>query len=322
MVSTISWYGHNHIVHLMNTFDHSNMDCSIRIKSESKGLPSQSWWSLCWKPWCFPNRLHASRHLWDLHGLPAAKVLTKTHHNNFSLLTPAGLKCPPAALQLLSSCPSSWMWNPWRPRLSSNTVPHNFVSPSLWNIVDLDDNVYPEDGIDRGQERDDMNWKSKCLDTSLTRRECETLCLQGENVKNFSYKESGSCETLLLQGEDVKNFSNKEKMWDTSQYKERGTCAKGRFAPLHCCLRHSPTQQLKQLTFNLWRLLKCNNKLDFVNYAKLRLKVYEDMMMLKWCKDHILTENIWFVWSETSYSGDERRCHGCGTTNDDDEHWR
>ena len=49
------------------------------------------------------------------------------------------------------------MWNPWRPRLSSNTVPHNFVSPSLWNIVDLDDNVYPEDGIDRGQERDDMN---------------------------------------------------------------------------------------------------------------------------------------------------------------------
>ena len=104
------------------------------------------------------------------------------------------------------------MWNPWRPRPGSNTVPHNFVSPSLWNIVDLDDNVYPEDGIDRGQERDDMNWKSKCLDTSLTRRECETLCLQGENVKNFSYKESGSCETLLLQGEDVKNFSNKEKM--------------------------------------------------------------------------------------------------------------
>ena len=32
------------------------------------------------------------------------------------------------------------------------------------------------------------------------------------------------------------------------------------------------------------------------------------------CQDHILTENIWFVWSETSYSGDEMRCHGCGTT--------
>ena len=32
------------------------------------------------------------------------------------------------------------------------------------------------------------------------------------------------------------------------------------------------------------------------------------------CQDHILTENIWFVCSETSYSGDERRCHGCGTS--------
>ena len=24
-------------------------------------------------------------------------------------------------------------------------------------------------------------------------------------------------------------------------------------------------------------------------------------------QDHILSENIWFVWSEISYSGDERR---------------
>ena len=39
-------------------------------------------------------------------------------------------------------------------------------------------------------------------------------------------------------------------------------------------------------------------------------------MTLTCCQDHILTENIWFVWSETSYSGDERRCHRCGTTND------
>ena len=37
-------------------------------------------------------------------------------------------------------------------------------------------------------------------------------------------------------------------------------------------------------------------------------------MTLTCCQDHILTENIWFVWSETSYSGDERRCHRCGTT--------
>ena len=39
-------------------------------------------------------------------------------------------------------------------------------------------------------------------------------------------------------------------------------------------------------------------------------------MTLTCCQDHILTENIWFVWSETSYSGDERRCNGCGTTNE------
>ena len=38
------------------------------------------------------------------------------------------------------------------------------------------------------------------------------------------------------------------------------------------------------------------------------------MNTLACCQDHILTENVWFVWSETSYSGDERRCHGCGTT--------
>ena len=40
------------------------------------------------------------------------------------------------------------------------------------------------------------------------------------------------------------------------------------------------------------------------------------MLTLTCCQDHILTENIKFVWSETSYSGDERRCNGCGTTNE------
>ena len=30
----------------------------------------------------------------------------------------------------------------------------------------------------------------------------------------------------------------------------------------------------------------------------------EDMLTLTCCQDHILTENIWFVCSETSYSGD------------------
>ena len=37
------------------------------------------------------------------------------------------------------------------------------------------------------------------------------------------------------------------------------------------------------------------------------------MLTLTCCPDHILTENIWFVCSETSYSGDERRCYRCGT---------
>ena len=35
------------------------------------------------------------------------------------------------------------------------------------------------------------------------------------------------------------------------------------------------------------------------------------MLTLTCCQDHILTENIWFVCSETSYSGDERRCAQC-----------
>ena len=70
-------------------------------------------------------------------------------------------------------------------------------------------------------------------------------------------------------------------------------------------------QREKTTKFVSWCLMQ---KLDYVNYAKLRLKVYEDMMTLTCCQDHILTENIWFVWSETSYSGDERRCDGCGTT--------
>ena len=36
---------------------------------------------------------------------------------------------------------------------------------------------------------------------------------------------------------------------------------------------------------------------------------FEDMMTLTCCQDHILTENIWFVWAKTLYCGDvtERR---------------
>ena len=32
---------------------------------------------------------------------------------------------------------------------------------------------------------------------------------------------------------------------------------------------------------------------------------YDDMMTPTCCQDHILTENIWFVWSKTSNCGDK-----------------
>ena len=39
------------------------------------------------------------------------------------------------------------------------------------------------------------------------------------------------------------------------------------------------------------------------------------MLTLTCCQDHFLTENIWFVCSETSYSGYKRRCYYAGRTN-------
>ena len=45
-----------------------------------------------------------------------------------------------------------------------------------------------------------------------------------------------------------------------------------------------------------------------------QIESYEDMMTLTCCQDHILKENIWFVWSKTSDSGDKWRCYRCGTT--------
>ena len=54
---------------------------------------------------------------------------------------------------------------------------------------------------------------------------------------------------------------------------------------------------------------------SFSLYLSLRvsLSLYLSSMLLTHCQDHNLTENIWFVWSRTSYSGDKRRCHRCGT---------
>ena len=33
---------------------------------------------------------------------------------------------------------------------------------------------------------------------------------------------------------------------------------------------------------------------------------------------HQLSENIWFVWSKMSYSGDMEGCHACGRRTTDD----
>ena len=45
-------------------------------------------------------------------------------------------------------------------------------------------------------------------------------------------------------------------------------------------------------------------KQDNVQLCETQIESYEDMMTLTCCQDHIITENIWFVWSKTSDSGD------------------
>ena len=48
------------------------------------------------------------------------------------------------------------------------------------------------------------------------------------------------------------------------------------------------------------------------SYDDMMIFIYDDMMTLTSCQDHILTEKIWFVWSKISYSGDKWRCHYAG----------
>ena len=61
------------------------------------------------------------------------------------------------------------------------------------------------------------------------------------------------------------------------------------------------------------KLFSRNKTLQELDNSK--LGSIQQWMTLTCCQDHILTENIWFVWSETSYCGDERRCYRCGTNN-------
>ena len=58
---------------------------------------------------------------------------------------------------------------------------------------------------------------------------------------------------------------------------------------------------------------------DVTDAGQPNTRTTEDMLTLTHCQDHILTENIWFVWSKTSYSGDKRRCHYAGRTNGDEQ---
>ena len=72
-----------------------------------------------------------------------------------------------------------------------------------------------------------------------------------------------------------------------------------------------------------WRLFLRSSFLSLSLYLSLcvSLSLYLSWVLLTHCQDHILTENIWFVWSRTSYSGDKWRCYRCGTdeqtTNDE-----
>ena len=73
----------------------------------------------------------------------------------------------------------------------------------------------------------------------------------------------------------------------------------------------SNKMQTKKMFCWMKQILKLDNS---------KLGSTQQWMTLTCCQDHILTENIWFVWSETSYSGDERRCYRCGTTTN--KQWR
>ena len=72
--------------------------------------------------------------------------------------------------------------------------------------------------------------------------------------------------------------------------------------------RHPTSQDINsQCQCRLWIFKQLDNS---------KLGSTQHMITLTCCQDHILTENIWFVWYGTSYSGDERRCYRCGTTNE------
>ena len=46
------------------------------------------------------------------------------------------------------------------------------------------------------------------------------------------------------------------------------------------------------------------------------LVILVNLVTLTHCQDHVLSENIWFVWSKTSYSGYKRPCYQAGRTDE------
>ena len=75
--------------------------------------------------------------------------------------------------------------------------------------------------------------------------------------------------------------------------------------------KHSPFSQTQEEEHRGRLLGRLRGRLTIKHTKNIKNTVLE-----KCYQDDILTENIWFVWSETSYSGDERRCFQCGTNKD------
>ena len=82
------------------------------------------------------------------------------------------------------------------------------------------------------------------------------------------------------------------------------------------CTNEDPTRYHSYL--RIWGrifdllLVHTSNTLNKLDNSKLGST--QQWMTLTCCQDHILTENIWFVWSETSYNGDKMRCYNAGRT--------
>ena len=113
----------------------------------------------------------------------------------------------------------------------------------------------------------------------------------------------------------------------------RGMCWKCQSAQFNLC-HNSPGENICKLYLLPWLRPACD---PFLWLQRKRGQthpwVYGDSMVIVWiygdsmitrlslhyahsvdrsCQDHILTENIWFVWSWTSYSGLKWRCHYAG----------